>query len=182
MYALRDLRTDDKDTVRAWRNHPDIAKYMYTDHAITEEEHDRWFNRALNEPSCHFWVITEGSTGIGLLSISQIDLHNRRCYWAYYLDPDSRGRGAGSFAEYAVLQHVFNELKFNKLCGEVFGFNRSVIKMHKRFGFAEEGVLRKHIYKQGQWHDVVCVGILREEWDKARPEIETRLRADGIIP
>jgi len=181
VFGLRDLRTEDKDLVRAWRNHPEIAKYMYTDHEITEMEHERWFARILNDATSRFWIITGDGEAIGLLSISQIDSHNRRCYWAYYLDPYTRGKGAGSFAEYSVLQHVFTELNLNKLCGEVLGFNRSVIKMHKRFGFVEEGVLRKHILKQGQWHDVVCVGILREEWEKTRPEIETRLRADGII-
>lgn len=180
-YQLRPMRRDDKDRVRAWRNHPDVAKYMYTDHEITAEEHARWFESVLQDDSSRFWVITNNGVAIGLLSISQIDRHNGRCYWAYYLDPAHRAKGAGSFAEYSVLQHVFDVLQLNKLCGEVLGFNRAVLKMHKRFGFSEEGTLRNHVYKQGQWHDVVCVGILRDEWERTRPEIESRLKADGIL-
>jgi len=182
MYGLREIRPTDKNLVRTWRNHPDVARYMYTDHEITEPEHERWFERIIRDESSHYWIITSDGKEIGVLSISQIDVQNRRCYWAYYLDPGTRGMGAGSFAEYSVLQHVFKELNLNKLCGEVLGFNRSVIKMHKRFGFAEEGVLRNHIFKHGRWHDVVCVGILRDEWERTRPEIETRLKSNGIIP
>lgn len=181
MFRLRDLRLDDAQMVRSWRNHPEVAKFMYTDHEITPEEHEQWFRRALNDPTSRFWIISGDGGDLGLLSISQIDLHNRRCFWAFYLDPTARGKGGGAFAEYSVLQHVFTELQLNKLCGEVLGFNRSVIKMHKRFGFVEEGVLRKQIFKQGQWHDVVCVGILREEWEARRPEVEARLHSEGII-
>lgn len=181
MFSLRDLSPADRDLIRSWRNHPEVAKYMYTDHEISTEEHEEWFNKALKDTSSRYWIIRSDNLDVGFLSISQIDRHNSRCYWAFYADPEIRSRGTGSFAEYAVLQYVFGELGLNKLCGEVLEFNQSVLNMHKKFGFVQEGLLRKHIYKQGQWHDVVCIGMLREEWEAKRMEIEGRLKEKGIL-
>jgi UDP-4-amino-4,6-dideoxy-N-acetyl-beta-L-altrosamine N-acetyltransferase len=181
MFALRDLRVEDKEMIRGWRNHAETAKYMYTDHEISVEEHEKWFQKTLKDPSCRYWILQSDGQDVGVLGIVQIDKQNQRCYWAFYLNPEVRGKGIGSFAEISVLRYVFDELKLNKLCGEVLAFNEPVLAMHKRFGFVQEGVLRRHIYKQGQWHDVVSIGILREEWQAIRPEIESWLTSKGVI-
>jgi hypothetical protein len=181
MFNLRDLSLADKDMIRSWRNHEEVAKYMYTDHEISVAEHEAWFKKVLADPSCRYWVIQYGGGDSGLLSISQIDWHNSRCYWAFYVNPEARVRGLGSFAEYSVLRYVFEELKLNRLCGEVLNFNQAVLNMHKKFGFVQEGILRQHVLKHGQWHDVVCVGMLRQEWEAMKLEIEERLRSKQII-
>ncbi len=36
MIAIRDLQTVDWDRLLEWRNRPDVANFMYTDHVITE--------------------------------------------------------------------------------------------------------------------------------------------------
>ena len=40
---LRPLNSGDKDRMLAWRNSPEVSAYMYTDHLIAPEEHERWF-------------------------------------------------------------------------------------------------------------------------------------------
>lgn len=181
MFNLRDLSLADKDMIRSWRNHQDVARYMYTDHEISEGEHEAWIMKVVRDPSCRYWVIQYESRDSGLLGISQIDLHNSRCYWAFYTNPEVRGKGLGSFAEYCVLRYVFEELELNRICGEVLSFNQAVLNLHKKFGFVQEGTLRRHVLKQGQWHDVVCVGMLRQEWEENKPAIEKRLKGKQII-
>jgi RimJ/RimL family protein N-acetyltransferase len=46
----------------------------------------------------------------------------------------------------------------------VVAFNERSIKLHKKAGFQEEGRLRQTLFKNGQYHDWVEFGILREEW------------------
>lgn len=46
-----------------------------------------------------------------------------------------------------MYDYVFNTLKLNKLCCEVFEFNRKVIEIHKKFGTEIEGILKQHICK-----------------------------------
>jgi UDP-4-amino-4,6-dideoxy-N-acetyl-beta-L-altrosamine N-acetyltransferase len=182
MIWLRDMTPGDKDKIRSWRNLSEVGKYMYTDHTISPEEHEAWFNRVNRDPSCKYWIIVSDDQDVGLAWIFGIDQRNLRCYWGFYLGAQNvRGKGAGSFVEYSVLRYVFDELKLNKLCGEVLAFNQAVVDMHRGFGFSQEGYFRQHVFKGGTMHDVVCIGMLREDWHARRPEIEDRLRAKGLI-
>ncbi|MBZ5653918.1 MAG: UDP-4-amino-4,6-dideoxy-N-acetyl-beta-L-altrosamine N-acetyltransferase [Acidobacteriia bacterium] len=165
-----------------WRNLPKVADYMYTDHVISPEEHAAWFARVLKDPAYKYWIIVSEGEDVGLVNLYDIDPVNRRCYWAFYVvSPNVRGKGVGTYAEYTVLNYVFDELKFEKLCCEVLSFNQGVVEMHRRFGFVQEGLFRKHILKRDAFHDVVCLAILKEEWETLRPQLEPRLRAKGVL-
>lgn len=182
MISLRDVNPSDKETIRAWRNMPEVGKYMYSDHVITPEEHDAWFERIMKDRTCKYWIIACDSEDVGLVNLYALDQRNRRCYWAFYIiSPNVRGKGVGSFAEYSVFKYVFDELRLNKLCCEVLAFNEAVIEMHKSFGFVQEGVFRKHVFKGEQAHDVVCLGLLREEWEANKGHLTEKLRAKGLV-
>lgn len=179
---LRKMCPEDKEKVWRWRNMPEVAQYMYTDHFITPEEHETWFRQVLQDPSRRYWIIVVEDEDVGVVNLYNLDLHHRRAHWAFYIaSPNVRGKGVGSFVEYSVLCHVFDELGLNKLCCEVLDFNEAVIKMHKSFGFQEEGRFRQHIVKDGKPHDVICLGMLRNEWIDKRAEIEERLKSKGLL-
>ncbi len=183
MITLRDMRREDRDRVRDWRNLPAVAQFMYTDREIPADEHAAWFDRVLGDPTCSYWIITCDGADVGLACITGIDRDHARCSWAFYIaSSDLRGRGVGSVVEYSVLSHVFDTLGLEKLCCEVLDLNVPVIEMHKRFGFSEEGRLRRHIRKGDQWHDVIALAMLREEWLAVKPGIEERLSAKGLLP
>jgi len=182
MVALRDVRPEDKETIREWRNLPEVAAYMYSDHYITAQEHEKWFEGIFSDPTRRYWVIKYEEEDVGLVNLYNIDNTSKRCYWAFYLiSPNIRGRGVGSFIEYSILCYVFDRLDFNKLCCEVLSFNHKVIDMHVSFGFSQEGYFRRHVIKGGQLLDVVSLSILREEWESRKPQIEQRLRKKGLI-
>ena len=180
---LRRLAPDDSARVLAWRNSPDVAAYMYSDHQISQAEHDRWFEGALTASDRHYWIIEADDTPVGLANLARIDPAAQRCEWAYYLgEPSTRGQGLGSRIEYIVLRHVFETLGFNKLWCEVLLDNKAVWKLHESFGFVREALYRQHVFKGGRFQDVVGLGMLRSDWRSARPAIEARLRAKGHDP
>ena len=180
---LRLLATDDSARVLAWRNSPDVSAYMYSDHAIGQEEHDRWFAGAMTASDRRYWIIEMDGAPVGLANLARLDPTARRCDWAYYLGAAStRGQGLGSRIEYIVLRHVFETLGLNKLCCEVLMDNEAVWKLHQSFGFVREALLRQHVFKDGQFHDVVGLGMLASDWKVARPAIEQRLRFKGHNP
>jgi UDP-4-amino-4,6-dideoxy-N-acetyl-beta-L-altrosamine N-acetyltransferase len=182
MIELRDITPADKETIRQWRNLPEVGKYMYTDHQISPEEHEIWFQRAIKNPANRYWIIVCDGEDVGLVNIYALDERNRRCYWAFYIaSADVRGKGVGTFVEYSVIQYVFGVLGLNKLCCEVLGFNEAVVNMHKRFGFRQEGLYRKHIYKGGKYHDVVSLALLHADWEDKKLEIEEKLRGKGLL-
>lgn len=182
MIELRDVREDDRETLRKWRNLPEVSAYMYTDHVITAEEHNQWFAQAMADSTRRYWVIVCDGEDVGLANIIDIDKKNSRCSWAFYIaSPTVRGRGIGTFVEYSVVRYVFEELSLNKLCCEVLASNEAVVKMHERFGFKIEGVFREHIIKRDGKHDVVRLALLQSEWFELKPFVEARLIDRGLL-
>ena len=180
---LRLLAPDDSARVLAWRNSPEVAAYMYSDHQIGQVEHDRWFEGALTATDRRYWIIEADAEPVGLANLARIDPAAQRCEWAYYLgEPSTRGRGLGSRIEYTVLRHVFEALGLNKLWCEVLLDNEAVWKLHESFGFVREALYRQHVFKDGRFQDVVGLGMLRSDWQSARPAIEARLHAKGHDP
>jgi UDP-4-amino-4,6-dideoxy-N-acetyl-beta-L-altrosamine N-acetyltransferase len=182
MIRLRDVRSDDRGQILKWRNSPEVANSMFTDHQISLAEHELWFTKVRNDTSWRLWIIVCDDEDVGFVYLCDIDHTNSRCYWSFYVArPDARGKGVGSFVEYSVLRFVFDELKLNKLCGEVLASNEAILALHRSFGLKHEGVLREHVVKQGVPRDVVCVAMLRREWESIRPQVEDRLRKRGLI-
>jgi UDP-4-amino-4,6-dideoxy-N-acetyl-beta-L-altrosamine N-acetyltransferase len=182
MITVREVAQEDREKIRTWRNNPKVAKYMYTDHYISSEEHECWFNRMMTDPTMKYWIIVSDAIDVGVIGLYNLDRRNRRAYWAFYLGEEGvRGKGIGSYLEYFILNFSFEELKLNKLCCEVLDINPNVVKMHKSFGFTEEGYFRQHIWKADGSHDVHCLAILAEEWATIRNEICNRLKQKGLL-
>lgn len=182
MNTLRELVSNDKNMLLEWRNLPEVTKYMYTEHFITSEEHERWFQKILQDTSCRYWIICCDGEDVGLVNLYNIDLKNQRCHWAFYIaSANTRGKGVGSFVEYSILHHVFEVMQLNKLCCEVFAFNDAVIGMHKGFGFKDEGFFREHIFKNGEAFDIVCLAMLHKDWDAIKGETLQKLQRKGIV-
>ena len=181
-FYLRDVRAEDKEAIRQWRNSPDVSRYMYTDQKITEEEHERWFHNAMRDTSRKYWIIMRDREAIGLVNLYDIDEKNRRCFWALYIsDENVRSKGVGGFVEYKVMNYVFDDLEYNKLCCEALSNNTRAINFYKSFGFREEGIYRQHMMKSGEYVDVVALAILKSEWDEKRYQIAARLKNKGLL-
>ena len=161
------------DLVRNWRNSPEVGKYMYTNSYITKEEHLNWFIKVNDDSTKAYWVINVDNIDVGVVNLYNIDLHNRRCYWAYYLaDFSVRGKGIGRLIEFNILKYVFEKLKLNKLCCEIFSWNNLVVQIHQKYGSKIEGEFRQHIYKDGKFHSIICMSILKEEWEEIRKKAD----------
>ena len=180
---LRLVEAGDSARLLRWRNSPEVAAFMYSDHEISQAEHDRWFAAAMSAPDRRYWIIEADGEPVGLANLARIDAAARRCEWAYYLgEPSTRGKGLGARIEYIVLRHVFETLGLNKLWCEVMAGNAAVWKLHQSFGFVREALFRAHVLKDGRLQDVVGLGMLQADWATAKPGIEARLREKGFEP
>lgn len=173
---LSKLTADDLELVRTWRNSEDVSKYMYTDANISEEMQAEWYKRVIKDDTSEYWIIEYNGKKLGLASITDISSLYDSCSWAFYLgDTSVRGAGIGSKVEYNILSYVFENLKLNKLKCEVFSFNKKVIAMHERFGFRREAHYRAHVLKNGEYHDVVGLALLKQEWKMLKDSMHTKI-------
>jgi UDP-4-amino-4,6-dideoxy-N-acetyl-beta-L-altrosamine N-acetyltransferase len=163
------LKKEDIFMVMKWRMLPEVTKYMYTEPELTEKSQLEWFNKISQSNECKYWIIQYNEKKIGLFNLYDIDKINRRCFWAYYIaDTSFRGKGIGRNLECNIYNYVFYKLSLNKLCCEVLEDNDIVVKIHQKYGSKIEGKFMKHIFKNNKFHNVIRMGILREEWDKIK--------------
>ena len=182
MIELTDLTEEHRWQVLGWRNDPGVARYMYQRDPIPREVHDAWFTRLLEAPDHFGWAVVMDDKPVGAAFISAIDTPNRRGSWGFYLaDSATRGRGVGSAMTYLVMEQAFTDLRLHKLCAEVLSFNQAGLAMHKKFGFVQEGVLREHWRRDGEWLDVHVLAMFETEWARRRPGFREELRARGLV-
>ncbi|MFZ3130449.1 MAG: UDP-4-amino-4,6-dideoxy-N-acetyl-beta-L-altrosamine N-acetyltransferase [Desulfosporosinus sp.] len=171
MLKLVEIEESDLETLRHWRMLPEVTKYMFTEPQLTIEMQNEWFQAINHDPTCRYWIVELEYTKIGSVYLTNIDYQNSRCSWGYYLDPSIRGQGFGKLLEYNIFDFVFNELGLNKLTSEVLAFNKRVVHIKTKCGSLIEGVLRQQIKKGKTYHDVLVMGILKDEWLEHRTKI-----------
>lgn len=164
---FRQIREADLEMILNWRTMPEVTAYMYTDLTPDMDKQRAWFKQIQQDKSRYDWIITVDGEDVGLVSVVRIDRVNKRCEWAYYLaSPSVRGKGIGRSVEMNMLDFVFDKLKLHKLCCEVYVSNEVVIKIHEKYGSKVEGTRREHIFKNNEYHDIVEMGILKEEYEQ----------------
>lgn len=168
---LSDTSVQVQTQVRLLRNQPNVRKYMYTSHEISEDEHRRWLMSLSGNELQSVFAVMQDERLVGIVSLNAINRLHQSADWAFYLDSAVQGKGLGSRVEFWMLDHAFNEAGLEKLNCEVLATNSAVIRMHQKFGFAVEGTRRQNISKDGVRIDVALLGITREEWAAKRPDM-----------
>lgn len=158
----RRMSKNDLNYVLAWRNHPDIRRFMLSQHEISTAEHRTWFDRASRDDTCVLLVIEEDGQPRGCVIFSGVQ-KNATADWSFYSAPGNPA-GSGRRICSTALDFAFRELELHKVAGQVLDFNRASICVHLRLGFKQEGNLRQHSVINGVHHDLVCFGILSAEW------------------
>lgn len=158
------MTESDLEQVLTWRNHPEVRRYMYTQHEISLEEHARWFAHASKNPAIHLLVFEIDNIPHGFIKIHKNKEMGNVAEWGFYVNPNS-AKGTGRALGKAALQYAFKTVGLHKLCGQALAFNDQSIRFHLTLGFQREGILRQHHFDGHMYHDVVNFGILASELD-----------------
>jgi len=147
---------------------------MYSRHIISVNEHKDWWEKSKESKSEIYLIYEYQGSPEGFVSFSAIDYTNKHCSWAFYSSPFSKV-GSGFKIEFLALDYAFSNLKVNKLYCEVLEFNKAVIKLHKKFGFKIDGILKEHHKYNESLIDVYSLSILKSEWLNYRDVISKRI-------
>lgn len=155
---IRKMVESDLEMVLQWRNHPDIRKYMYTNHIINITEHQEWFRKISDNKDTHLLIFEFNQLPLGFIQIDTNISNKKDATWGFYIAPNSP-RGTGSKLGKAALDYAFNFIKIKKLCGSVIDFNKQSIKFHKKIGFMLEETKHDDYYDGKNYHDVLTFSI-----------------------
>ncbi len=183
MIQIRDLEAADSARLFDWRRAPDVDRWMAAAPPADMAAHQRWFDAFLGDPEGRKgWIITLRDAPCGFLALSGVSRENRHAEWSWYIgDTNARGRGAGRAAQALGLERAFQDFRLEKVWSRVIAGNDAALKVQAAAGFRREGYLRRHVCKNEQFHDVVLLGVLREEWAARREGALRDLQRSGLL-
>lgn len=161
-------QTDIRGSYASWINSQEAD--VWTQHAIFPKNElalaDYYKNQSFSNQSVWLGIFTkEEELHIGNIDISSINWINRTGIYNILIgDISQHGKGYGYEASIAMLRHAFYRMNLNRIQLGVENNNKAAIALYKKVGFVEEGILRKNIYKNGEFSDSLIMGILREEF------------------
>ena len=162
---LRAFELDDAEIVRQWRFDFDNYDYFYEFTPTSKFANEFWVQATLKKQSEINFIVEnkETKTSIGMISIIDIDYRNHKCELGRVLigDKKFRGQGIGSEMVNLLIDYAFNHLNMRKVYCEVFADNTNALHLYKKSGFLVEGTLKSHIYKNGQYKDIVIFAKIR---------------------
>lgn len=171
---LRTIEPSELELMLSWRNAPSVRANMYTRHEISLTEHLAWWERTQEDSNQLYFMYEFQGVPLGVVAFTGINVASHNSSWAFYVSPEAP-KGTGSKMEFLALEHAFNDMKLNKLCCEVLAFNTPVIKLHQKFGFKVEGVLREQHYIDDSPIDVYHLGVLSSEWNEKREAMREKM-------
>lgn len=159
--------TDAPDYVR-WLNDPEVNRYLemgrFPLNLLREQEYVRKLYTDQKNLSLAI-VLKDGDWHIGSVGLHGLhQVHRSASFGIVIGEKDCWGKGYGTEATRLIVRHGFQTLNLNRVYLRVIAFNIRGIRSYEKVGFVREGILRQDHYSEGEYHDVIVMGILREEW------------------
>lgn len=126
---------------------------------------EKWFEDEQKEDNAYMFAIRTGETFLGWLKLESILWAHRVAWLSIAIgDPAQRGKGYGHEALTLLLTFAFDELNLHRVQLTVFAYNERAIRLYERLGFVREGTFRQFLQRDGERHDMLLYGLLRDEF------------------
>ena len=143
-----------------------------------EAMEERWFDRMVEAHGTDrfFFVICrrDDDRAVGSIDLHDVDGRNGSASLGIAIgDPADTGHGYGSDALIALVSFGFDQLRLERIELEVYAYNDRARAVYERVGFVHEGTMRRALYRDGAFHDVHRMAVLRDEWAArhGRPDV-----------
>lgn len=168
---LRPVTRSDISHFLKWCNDPEVIQYLGLYMPMIEMSLEKFIEElATTRAKSEVLLVIEATEGdstrpIGNCGLHGIDSKDRNATFGIVIgEKDYWSKGYGMEAARLLINYGFQQLNLHRISSYAFDFNERSIKLHKNLGFREEGRLRQATFKNGQYHDHVQFGLLREEW------------------
>lgn len=170
--TLRAIEKEDFDLLYYMVNAPEIeAMIGGWSLPVSRHEQEKWMESFKNtDRNIKLMVELENGKTIGMVMLTGIDWKNRVALLEYKISAPVEYRIKGDIYDAAdgMLSYAFNELGLNCVTATVMLENKFSLKLVKKLGFVQEGVMRQRVYKNGEFKDQAEFSLLRDEYYSLR--------------
>ena len=168
--TLLPFDTSTLSLVRAWINDEAIRHGTGTEGPVSDFEHQRWYEAAITDRSQRLFIIGMGkgsqATPVGLLGLRGVNWRSRNAeFWIYIGEGSARGKGVADEASRLLLRFAFDTLGLHRIFLQVDAINERAIRLYKRLGFRQEGVLKQASFVDGIFVDRIIYAMLADEFN-----------------
>ncbi len=165
LVTLRTVEEEDLDFMVENINHPEIRSYLTSYLPINMEQEKKFLEEiSKNDNEIHL-LIWDGEDRIGMTSLFDIDHRVGKAEIGLWITPDFWKRGYGTEASRLMVEYGFDELNLHRITAKTLQNNTASQKIWEKLGFEKEGVLRDTSFIDGEYVDLICYSILRDEWE-----------------
>lgn len=171
---LRLMEPQDYEKTYMWRNDYNMQKMTCGPlRFISKEMEKNWAqNRSLDNTRDIYLAICEikNNKMIGYTSINDINPINRSCDIGGIVIGDNEYRDGSAFIEVflLLLAYIFDQLNMHRTYGYYLRSHKMTSSCMEALFYVVEGCQRQAIYKDGVYHDMICAGMLRNEYYEHR--------------
>ena len=170
---LRPGERDDVPRFVRWYSDLRTTRTLLMISPLGEALEERWFDGmiAAHGTDRFFFVICRRSDDrpVGSIDLHEVDRRNGSASLGIAIgEEDDRGRGYGTDALTALVAFGFDQLRLERIELDVYDFNDRARAVYERVGFVHEGTMRHALFRDGAFHDVHRMAVLRDDWAGGR--------------
>lgn len=172
---LRAIREQDFELAVEYMSDPEIAYNADFDAPLptSVENLKEWLEgvrkRSNRYKGFNLAIETKDGKFLGTCGVHHMDRKNKVAQVGIGIgNKEYLGKGYGTEAMKLLLEFLFEEYNVNKVKLGVFAFNERAIKSYQKCGFKTEAIVREVLYRFGNYHDMINMAILREDYYKDR--------------
>lgn len=168
---LRPLEIEDSDFICLGENDEKIRDALFLALPMSPSTSKEKIQKQIDAPDTILFtiVLQENETPVGQTGLFRVDFVSRAAvFFLAILVTDYWGTGIGSEATTLVINYAFQTLNLNRIQLHVNAKNTAAIRIYKKIGFQQEGILRQAMYKNEEYFDFLVMGILRSDWESLK--------------
>ncbi|WP_406405109.1 GNAT family N-acetyltransferase [Streptomyces sp. NBC_00879] len=175
--GVRELAIEDAEAVFAIYGSPKATEHLSFEPRTRDQVAHivaRSIASATTDPRSEYALAVVERETTDLIGFGRIamDPHQQRAAtFGFALRPDTWGVGFGVETVRLLLGLGFEELDLHRIWGARSPLNEASAKTMLAAGMVEEGTIREHIFKAGQWRDSVVHAMLDREWATAATSV-----------
>ena len=125
---------------------------------------------ALSAPDTYAVVLKESGKAVGSIGLmrkenSNLSIEDHEGEIGYWIGSQYWGLGITKRVVKMFCDYLFSHFTITKIYAEIYSENIASCHVLEANGFQKEGYLKKHVYKNNNYHDLIIYGLREEEYE-----------------